>query len=239
MAEVLGQLRVKLGRDLNLADDGEFRFAWVTEFPMFEYSLEEKRLVAKHHPFTAPLEEDLDLLETEPEKVRARSYDLVLNGNEIGGGSIRIHLPSVQARVFKALGIGEEEAAEKFGFLVEALGYGAPPHGGLAFGFDRLNMLLSQSSSIRDVIAFPKTQKATCPMTGAPAGVDRHQLLGLGLRVEKKQFHHSLSRQGFYRPFARRRFGRPDRDGREVSPRIFSNGPGHGAQNSAGGFFSD
>ena len=182
--EVLGQLRLKLGRDLKLIDDKKLNFLWVTEFPMFEYSAEEKRLAAMHHPFTSPLMEDMDYLETEPEKVRSRAYDLVLNGNEIGGGSIRIHRPDVQERVFKALGIGEEEAAEKFGFLIEALGYGAPPHGGIAFGLDRLVMIMTGASSIRDVIAFPKTQKATCLMTGAPTGVDRTQLLELALKVE-------------------------------------------------------
>ncbi|MDY6852673.1 MAG: aspartate--tRNA ligase, partial [Thermodesulfobacteriota bacterium] len=138
VSEVMGQLRLKLGRDLDLVKNDEYHFVWVTHFPMFEYSPEEKRLAAMHHPFTSPLDEDLDHLESSPENVRARAYDLVLNGNEIGGGSMRIHHPDVQARVFRALGISEEEAAEKFSFLVEALGYGAPPHGGLAFGFDRL-----------------------------------------------------------------------------------------------------
>ena len=184
--EVLGQLRLKLGRDLNLAADDDFRFMWVTEFPMFEYSAEEKRLTAMHHPFTSPLEEDLERLETAPETVHSRAYDLVLNGSEIGGGSIRIHRPDVQQRVFKALGIGEEEAQKKFGFLIEALDYGAPPHGGLAFGFDRLVMFLAGTNSIRDVIAFPKTQKATCLLTEAPSEVDRAQLLELALRIEKE-----------------------------------------------------
>lgn len=184
VSEVMGQLRLKLGRDLDLVKNDEYHFVWVTHFPMFEYSPEEKRLAAMHHPFTSPLDEDLGHLESSPGDVRARAYDLVLNGNEIGGGSIRIHHPDVQARVFRVLGISEEEAAEKFGFLVEALGYGAPPHGGLAFGFDRLVMILAGSENIRDVIAFPKTQKAACLLTGAPNRVDRRQLLELGLRVE-------------------------------------------------------
>ncbi|MFH1137214.1 MAG: aspartate--tRNA ligase [Pseudomonadota bacterium] len=182
--EVLGQLRLKLARDLDLIPKNDFRFCWVTLFPMFEYNVEEKRLNAMHHPFTSPVEDDLKRLETAPEAVKARAYDLVLNGSEIGGGSIRIHRPDIQERVFKALGIGAQEAEEKFGFLIEALSYGAPPHGGLAFGFDRLVMILAGCSSIRDVIAFPKTQKATCLLSGAPAKVDRNQLLELALRVE-------------------------------------------------------
>jgi aspartyl-tRNA synthetase len=182
--EVLGQLRVKLAQDLGLIPEDEYRFTWVTTFPMFEYNAEEKRLAAMHHPFTSPLDEDMEHLEDAPERVRSRAYDLVLNGNEIGGGSIRIHRPDVQQRVFKALGIGPEEAEEKFGFLVEALTYGAPPHGGIAFGLDRLVMLLTKTGSIRDVIAFPKTQKATCLMTGAPTAPERGQMLELGLRIE-------------------------------------------------------
>jgi aspartyl-tRNA synthetase len=184
VCEVLGQLRVKLGQELKLVAEDDFRFTWVTEFPMFEYNPEEKRLTAVHHPFTSPLENDLERLDTDPERVKSRAYDLVLNGYEIGGGSIRNHRPDIQERVFKTMGIGPEEAAERFGFLVDALGFGAPPHGGLAFGLDRLVMILAGSTSIRDVIAFPKTQKATCLMTGAPAAVDRPQLLELAIRVD-------------------------------------------------------
>ncbi|MGV8074021.1 MAG: aspartate--tRNA ligase [Syntrophobacteraceae bacterium] len=184
--DTLGNLRVRLGNQLRLFDPEHFNFVWVTQFPLLEWDNEEKRYTAVHHPFTAPLEEDIDLMEEHPELVRSRAYDLVLNGNEIGGGSMRIHRQDVQNRVFQALNISDEDAQEKFGFLLEALQYGAPPHGGIAFGFDRLMMLLSGSSSIRDVISFPKTQKATCLMTAAPSEADIRQLLELGLRVEKQ-----------------------------------------------------
>ncbi|MDR1920480.1 MAG: aspartate--tRNA ligase, partial [Candidatus Adiutrix sp.] len=187
VAQILGQVRTKLAEDLSLVGEGLFSFAWVTDFPMFEWSLEDKRWQAVHHPFAAPREEDLDFLESAPEKVRALSYDLVLNGNEIGGGSLRIHRPDVQARVFKTLGLGEEEARQKFGFFLEALSYGTPPHGGCAFGLDRLVMLLAGEKSIREVIAFPKTQKGACPLTEAPGQVDPRQLLELGLRIESKK----------------------------------------------------
>ncbi len=182
--ESLGNLRNRLARQMNLVEDGAFQFCWVTHFPLLEWDPDEKRYVAVHHPFTAPLEEDLPLLDEAPEKVRSRAYDLVLNGTEIGGGSIRIHRQDIQNKMFAALGIGPEEAAEKFGFLLDALQFGAPPHGGIAFGFDRLLMLMSGAASIRDVIAFPKTQKATCLMSGAPSEADINQLLELCIRVE-------------------------------------------------------
>ncbi len=183
----LAELRLELGRRLGLLDPKELNFVWVTDFPLLEYDQEEKRYVAVHHPFTAPVEEDIDLLEKDPGKVRSRAYDLVLNGNEIGGGSIRIHRMDLQQRVFAALGISEQEAAEKFDFLLQALEYGAPPHGGLAFGLDRLMMLMTGRDSIRDVIAFPKTQKATCPLTEAPSTVTRRQLTELHLRPDWKE----------------------------------------------------
>ncbi|MGI5878091.1 MAG: aspartate--tRNA ligase [Christensenellales bacterium] len=179
----LGQLRLELGRRLNLIDPGRFDFLWVTHFPMFEYSAEEGRYVAMHHPFTAPLDEDMPLLAAEPGRVRARAYDIVLNGSEIGGGSIRIHRRDVQQRVFAALGISEREAMERFGFLLTAFRYGAPPHGGLAYGLDRLVMLMSGRDSIRDAIAFPKVQSASCLMTDAPGPVDPRQLAELSIAV--------------------------------------------------------
>jgi aspartyl-tRNA synthetase len=182
--DALGNLRVRLGHQLQLVNPKSFNFLWVTHFPLLEWSPEEKRYAAVHHPFTSPLEEDLDLLESDPGRVRSRAYDLVLNGTEVGGGSIRIHRQDVQERVFRALGISDADAQEKFGFLLEALQYGAPPHGGVAFGFDRLIMLLCGAGSIRDVIAFPKTQKATCLMSGAPGDAEINQLLELCLKVE-------------------------------------------------------
>lgn len=183
--EALGQLRNHLGAKLGLIDRDAFNFLWVTEFPLLEYDENEKRHQALHHPFTAPLESDYDLLEPHPTAVRSRAYDLVLNGAEIGGGSIRIHQRELQHRVFDALGIPASEYEEKFGFLLEALDSGAPPHGGIAFGFDRLVMMLCGETSIRDVIAFPKTQKAACLLTGAPSAAGRTQLDELGIRVRK------------------------------------------------------
>ncbi len=185
--DVLGNLRNSLAQKLNEIAEDEYRFVWITDFPMFEYDEDEKRYKAMHHPFTAPVGEDLDLLEKDPECVRARAYDLVLNGTEIGGGSMRIHRSDIQNRVFSVLGIGEAEAEEKFGFLLEALRYGAPPHGGIAFGIDRIMAILTGSESIRDVIAFPKTQKATCLLTGAPAPVGPEQLKELGLKAVLKK----------------------------------------------------
>ncbi len=185
--QALAELRLELARRLNLTKPGTFSFIWVTDFPLFEYDHNEKRHTAVHHPFTAPREEDHALLDTDPGKVLSRAYDLVLNGTEIGGGSIRIHQKDMQDKVFRALQISEEEAADKFDFLLQALELGAPPHGGLAFGLDRLMMILVGCDSIRDVIAFPKTQKATCPLTEAPSAVARKQLTELHLRPDWKE----------------------------------------------------
>nr|WP_276327571.1 aspartate--tRNA ligase [Desulfococcus multivorans] len=183
----LGNLRNHLGRRLGLIDDATYAFTWVTDFPMFEYDETEKRYQALHHPFTAPLEDDCDKLESDPLSVRSRAYDLVLNGFEIGGGSIRIHQIDLQQRIFKALGMASAEYEEKFGFLLSALASGAPPHGGIAFGFDRLVMLLCGEQSIRDVIAFPKTQRAACLLTGAPSEPAKAQLDELAIKVRKIQ----------------------------------------------------
>jgi aspartyl-tRNA synthetase len=184
VCEGLGRLRLDLARRFDLIPPGRMDMVWVTDFPLLEYNEEEKRNDAKHHPFTAPLEEDVPLLESDPLKVRARAYDIVLNGEEIGGGSLRIHQAELQEKMFAALNIGEEEAQEKFGFLIEAFRYGAPPHGGIALGLDRLLAIMTGSSSIREVIAFPKTQRATCQLTGAPSGVDFKQLRELYLKSD-------------------------------------------------------
>jgi len=180
----LGALRSYLANKLNKIPEGKFELCWVVDFPMFEYSDEEKRLMALHHPFTAPKDEDIAKLKTSPESVRAKAYDIVLNGTEIGGGSIRIHDRAVQTQVFECLGIGEVEAQEKFGFLLKALSFGAPPHGGIAIGLDRLCAVLLGVESIRDVIAFPKTQKGTCLMTEAPSKVSPKQLKELHISIK-------------------------------------------------------
>ena len=184
VADALAHLRLALGKQLNLIDESKNSFLWVTEFPLVEYDETEKRYAAMHHPFTAPREEDLGNFESDPGSIKARAYDLVLNGNEIGGGSIRIHQKEVQEKMFKLLGIGKEEAEAKFGFLLDALQFGAPPHCGIALGLDRITMLLTGATSIRDVIAFPKTQKATCLMTQAPSAVDPKQLRELKLKAD-------------------------------------------------------
>jgi aspartyl-tRNA synthetase len=181
----LGQLRLHLAQREGLIPEDTYNLLWVTDFPLLEFDLQEGRYVAMHHPFTAPQEDDIPLLESSPAKVRARAYDLVMNGQEIGGGSIRNFRRDVQELVFGVMGISHHEAEEKFGFLLEALDYGAPPHGGVAFGFDRLVAILSGVKSIREVIAFPKTQKAGCLLTKAPSRVETEQLLELGLRLEK------------------------------------------------------
>jgi aspartyl-tRNA synthetase len=184
VADSLANVRLATARLLKLIDEKQIRLAWVTEFPLVEYDAEEKRYVAMHHPFTSPMKGDLDKLQSAPGEVRARAYDLVLNGNEIGGGSIRIHSKEIQEKMFKMLGIDKEEAELKFGFLLDALQYGAPPHGGIAFGLDRIAMILAGASSIRDVIAFPKTQKATCLMTQAPSEIDPKQMGELKLKYD-------------------------------------------------------
>ena len=187
VAQALGELRLEMARRMNLIDENEFCFRWVTDFPMFEYSEEDKRWVAEHHPFTAPRDEDVQYLLTDPSKVYAKAYDMVLNGVEAGGGSLRIYQEELQEKVFKAIGITHEEAQEKFGFLLDAFRYGAPPHAGIALGLDRLVMLMLRLGSIRDVIAFPKTQSAIDQMTQAPSEVVDMQLKDLHIRVDVKK----------------------------------------------------
>ena len=183
--KALAPLRCRLGQDLKLYDPNSFEFVWIVDFPLFEWNEQEKRYDSLHHPFTAPVPEDLGKLETDPARIRSQAYDIVVNGSEIGGGSIRIHRPEVQQKVFDLLNITRQQAEERFGFFLKALDYGAPPHGGIAFGLDRLVMLLAGTENIRDVIAFPKTQRGQCLMTDAPSEVDQKQLDELNLRTQK------------------------------------------------------
>lgn len=181
--DALGNLRLEVARRFDLIDKSKFNFLWVTDFPLFEYSEEEDRYVAKHHPFTHPVDEDIPMLKTEPQKVRAKAYDIILNGSEIGGGSLRIYNSDLQETMFEALGFTKEEAWERFGYLLEAFKYGTPPHGGLAYGLDRLVMIMAGCDSIRDIIAFPKVQNASEPMTETPCRVDKKQLDELGIEL--------------------------------------------------------
>lgn len=182
--DALGNLRLEIARRLDLIDKNQFKFLWVTEFPLFEYDDEEKRWCAVHHPFTSPMDEDIQYLDTDPGKVRSKAYDIVLNGVELGGGSIRIHSQELQAKMFDLIGISKEQAEERFGFLLEAFKYGTPPHGGMAYGLDRMIMLMAGKSSIRDVIAFPKVQNASCLMSNAPDTVEPKQLKELHIKID-------------------------------------------------------
>lgn len=184
---VMGGIRLFLGKELGLIDESRFDFLWIVDFPLFEYSEEDNRLVAKHHPFTMPKDEDIQYIDTDPLRVRAKAYDIVLNGNEIGGGSVRIFNPEIQNKMFKALGFTEEQARNRFGYLLEAFKYGVPPHAGLAYGLDRLIMLMTGTDNIREVIAFPKVKDASCMMTNAPSTVDAKQLDELGIEISKKE----------------------------------------------------
>lgn len=185
--DVLGNLRLELARQLDLLKKDDFKFLWVTEFPLLEYSEEEGRFMAMHHPFTMPMDEDLQYIDSDPGRVRAKSYDIVLNGVEMGGGSVRIHQGDVQSKMFEVLGFTPERANDQFGFLLEAFKYGVPPHAGLAYGFDRMVMLMVGADSIRDVIAFPKVKDASCLMTEAPTPVDPAQLKELGIEVAETE----------------------------------------------------
>ena len=181
--DTLGALRLELARQMELLDKNEYKFLWVTEFPLLEWSEEQNRYTAMHHPFTMPMEEDLQYIDSDPGRVRAKAYDIVLNGNEIGGGSVRIFQDDIQEKMFHALGFTDEQAYSQFGFLLDAFKYGVPPHAGLAYGLDRLVMLMAKQDSIRDVIAFPKIKDASCLMTEAPTPADTKQLEELGLEV--------------------------------------------------------
>ncbi len=183
--KALAPLRCKLARDLKLYDQQHFEFVWVVDFPLFEWNEDQKRYDSLHHPFTSPIEEDLHKLETDPANICSQAYDIVVNGSEIAGGSIRIHDPKVQQKVFDLLNISRDQAQQQFGFFLKALDYGAPPHGGIAFGLDRLVMLLTGTENIRDVIAFPKTQRGQCLLTDAPSEVDQKQLDELNLRTQR------------------------------------------------------
>lgn len=185
--DVLGALRLELARQMELLDKSDYRFLWVTEFPLLEWSEEENRFVAMHHPFTMPMEEDLEYIDSDPGRVRAKAYDIVLNGTELGGGSVRIFNPDIQNKMFEVLGFTPERAEEQFGFLLTAFKYGVPPHAGLAYGLDRLIMLMAKEDSIRDVIAFPKVKDASDLMTEAPTKVDEGQLEELGLEIRAKE----------------------------------------------------
>ena len=184
---ILGRPSSELAKQMELLDKKEYKFIWITEFPLLEWSDEQNRYTAMHHPFTMPMEEDLALLDTDPGKVRAKAYDIVLNGNEIGGGSVRIFQDDVQEKMFEVLGFTKEQAYSQFGFLLDAFKYGVPPHAGLAYGLDRLVMLMAKEDSIRDVIAFPKVKDASCLMTEAPSIVDEKQLIELGLERVKAE----------------------------------------------------
>ena len=183
---MLGALRVELAKQLELLDKNEYKFLWITEFPLLEWSEEQNRYTAMHHPFTMPMEEDLQYLDSDPGRVRAKAYDITLNGNEIGGGSIRIFQNEIQEKMFEVLGFTKEQAHSQFGFLLDAFRYGVPPHAGLAYGLDRMVMLMAKEDSIRDVIAFPKIKDASCLMTDAPGEVDEKQLLELGLALAEE-----------------------------------------------------